>query len=197
MCTFIWLTMWGYILCVFMWHLWVHKHSNTPTRSISDKCRQLVSVKNDMAIVEGCFLVSSLEFCPAYRRGQWRFVLWAHCASVFVCGCLLVCVVVYLFSHTPGINKAHGYMAITQKHKIAILFDSGKINQDVLHLGKVLVQQLLPRVWAFQQNGSTLIKYGKYKIVIFNHLSCDKHWVTIYIVTFNQYPFKCMLHRQC
>ena len=60
--------------------------------------------------VEGCFLVSSLEFCPAHRRGQGRFALWAHCASVFVCACLCCCLLV--FTHSPGINKAHGECCI-------------------------------------------------------------------------------------
>ena len=77
-------------------------------QSVFDKCILywiILLYTVDMNI-EGCFLVSSLEFCPAHRRGQWRFALWAHCASEFVCACLCCCLLV--FTHSPGINKAHG-----------------------------------------------------------------------------------------
>ena len=37
--------------------------------------------------VEECFFVSSHKNYPSHRRGHWRFVLWAHCASVFACAC--------------------------------------------------------------------------------------------------------------
>ena len=37
--------------------------------------------------VEERFFVSSREFCPAHRRGHWRFAVWAHCVSVFARAC--------------------------------------------------------------------------------------------------------------
>ena len=54
---------------------------------------------------------------------------------------VIVCVVVYLFSHTPGTNIATGWeifgMVIIQKHNMSTnLFCSKKMNEAVLLLGK-------------------------------------------------------------
>ena len=99
------------------------------------------------------FLVSSREFCPAYRRGHWRFAVWVicYCASVFARACS---VLLFTCLHTYTSYKWSAWamfnMVITETTRCRYThFVPRTLMKLYQFWEKVLVLHLFPGVWGF------------------------------------------------
>ena len=97
---------------------------------------------------------------------------------------VLVCGVVYLFSHNPGSQKAPGQCFVhghnTRTQDVGTFFGSENINEDVSLLGKSVGVAVVYKGLGVSRKWFQLNEIGKYKIVIVNHCHVNNiHRVTI------------------
>ena len=101
--------------------------------------------------VEERFFVSSREFCPAHRRGHWRFAVWAHCVSVFARACS---VLLFTCLHTYTSYKWSAWAMFNMvKAETTRCRYTHFVPRTLMKLyqfrEKVLVLHLVPGVWGF------------------------------------------------
>ena len=129
----------------FCWGLW---ESIEETKR---SCLAQVGFHGHVMFIEERFFVSSREFCPAHRRGHWRFAVWAHGVSVFARACsVLLFTCLHTYTTYKWIAWAMFYMVITETTRCRCTnFVPRTLMKLYQFWEKVLVLHLFPGVWGF------------------------------------------------